>query len=55
MMKPHEIQRHANAIERDTAEMERLAAEGDQMGAGIVWDGIKFRKQMLAKQGIIIV
>lgn len=55
MMKPHEIQRHVNAIERDTREMDRLTEEGDQMGASIIWDGIKFRKQMLAKQGVVVI
>lgn len=50
-----EVQFHAKTIERQIVEMEAAEAAGDTMTAEQLWDAIKFRKQALAKRGVILV
>lgn len=49
------IEFHARTIQQQTAEMEAAEAAGDKMTAAMIWDAIKFRKAVLAKQGVVIV
>jgi hypothetical protein len=49
------IKFHAAAIARDTAEMEAAYAANRGDEARMIWDAIKFRREMLAKRGVVIV
>ena len=49
------IQFHAKAIARDTKEMEAAYAANRGDEARMIWDAIKFRRAMLAKEGVVIV
>ncbi len=42
-------------IAKDTAEMEAAYAAGKGDEARMIWDGIKFRRAMLLKRGVVIV
>lgn len=54
-MTTREIEFHAQTITKQVAEMEAAEAAGDKVTAGMLWDAIKFRKQVLAKRGVVVV